>query len=101
MRTDVPVRELAVLARNESVELHRADQCIDASSARRIAIEPVLEHPLVGVSVGPHLQAVRALPADRFVIGCEYRRRSWDGARKVVNERQFGYHLRRVASRRG
>src|SRR6266480_8120739 len=98
MRADVPIRELAVLARDERVKLHGADQRIHASSARRIAIEPVFEHPLVGVSIRPHLQALRALPVDRFVIGGEYCRRSWNGAWKVVNERQFGYHLRRVAS---
>ena len=50
VRPDVPVGELAVLAGDERVELHRRDQRIGARGARRIPVQSILEHPLVGDS---------------------------------------------------
>ena len=94
MRPDVPIRELSVLARDESVELHRADQRVDACGAGRILIEPIFEHPFVRVLVRPGIESGRALPKDRFVIGREYGGRSRNRAREVVNKRGFGHDLR-------
>src|SRR5205823_4579945 len=96
-RADVPVGELAVLARDERIELHRTDQRIDTSRARRILIEPVFEHPLVGVAIRPDLETFRALPVERFVIGREDGGRSGNRTCEVVHERGFGHDLWRVA----
>src|SRR4029450_6917105 len=100
MWPDVPVRELCVLASDERVEKHRRDQRVGASHARWIVIEPVLEDPLVRIAVWPRLETFRALPVEHLVIGREYRRRPGNDPRKVVDERRFGDHLRRVACRR-
>ena len=85
MRPDVPVRKLAVLARNKSVEERGCDQCICSGRARRILLEPVFKDPFVRVSVRPRIETFRALPIERLVVGDEYRRSPRSCSWKVAN----------------
>ena len=92
-RTDIPVGELAVLAGDERVEQRCGNERVDASGPRRITVEVIFRHPLVGVAVRPDVQSVRALPAECLVVGDE-------GPRERAYNRCLCLHLRRVTRRR-
>ena len=42
-----------------------------ARAARGGIVEPIFRHPLVHVAVDPRVQALRALPVERLVVGPE------------------------------
>ena len=93
VRPEVPVGEFPVLARDESVIHCRREERVHACGAGRIPVQPVLEHELVGVPVGPGVEAFRALPVVGLVVAHER-------ARVVLDCRDLRERLGRAAIRR-
>src|SRR4029079_17286760 len=88
MRSEVPGREFAVLASDKSIEHRSRNQCIYARGARWILIQPILEHPFVGISKWPGLKTFGALPIKCLIVRHEC-------SRKVADGRRLSEHLAR------
>src|SRR5687768_3653150 len=78
MGPEIPEGELAVLARNERVEIGSTYQRVRPSGPRRILIQLVFIHPLVRKDQRPGLQSFNSLPVVGLLIGDESARERSD-----------------------